>query len=199
MVRAMVASITVDAYLAALPEDRRAALTKVRALVRARLPAGFEEGIQFGMISWSIPLTRYPETYNKKPLMVAALASQTHHLALYLMHLYQDAELMRAFRTGFEAAGKKLDMGKSCIRFRTADALALDVIDASLGKVTVEGFIAAYERSRRASSNPVTARGAANAARTRRKQAGRSPKANKPDKSITPKAKAEKRRHVKRK
>ncbi len=199
MVRTMAASITVDAYLAALPEDRRAALTKVRALVRARLPAGFEEGIQFGMISWSIPLTRYPETYNKKPLMVAALASQTHHLALYLMHLYQDAELMRAFRTGFETAGKKLDMGKSCIRFRSADALALDVIDASLGKVTVEGFIAAYERSRRASSNPVTARGAANAARSRRKQAGRSPKANKPDKSIMPKAKPDKRRHVKRK
>lgn len=199
MVRAMASTITVDAYLAALPEDRRAALTKVRDLVRARLPAGFEEGIQFGMISWYIPLARYPITYNKKPLMVAALASQTHHLALYLMHLYQDADQMRAFRTGFEAAGKKLDMGKSCIRFRTADALALDVIGASLAKVSVEGFIAAYERSRRSSSNPVTARGATNAARTRKKQAGRSPKANKPDKSITPKAKAEKRRHVKRK
>ena len=191
---------TVDEYLAALPEDRRGDLARVRDLVRANLPAGYEEGMLWGMIGWYIPLARYPDTYNKQPLCVAGLASQKHHMALYLMTVYGDRALEQAFRAGFAAAGKPLDMGKSCIRFRSAEALALDVIAETLRKVGVDAYIATYERSRRGSSKPARAKGKASAAtrKARVKQASRSPKANKPDKTITTKAPPKKRRHVKR-
>jgi hypothetical protein len=192
------AATTVDEYLASIEEDRRGELQRVLDVVRANLPAGYEERMLWGMIGWSIPLARYPDTYNKQPLCIAALAAQKHHLALYLMTVYGDRELERRLRAGFEAAGKALDMGKSCIRFRSADALALDVIAETIRAVGVDAYIASYERSRRGSSKPPKAKAAAYAARSRLKQASRSPKANKPDKSITPKAKPEKRRHVQR-
>src|SRR5687767_9625945 len=95
------AARTVDQYLASLPEDRRGELVRVLDVVRANVPAGYEEGMLFGMIGWYIPLARFPDTYNKQPLCLAALASQKQHLSLYLMTVYGDRELERKFRDGF--------------------------------------------------------------------------------------------------
>ncbi|HEU0036736.1 MAG TPA: DUF1801 domain-containing protein [Kofleriaceae bacterium] len=142
------AATTVASYLAALPADRKAAIARVRETINANLPDGYEEGIQYGMISWYVPLSRYPDTYNGQPLALASLASQKSHMALYLISVYGDPELARWFRQAFADAGKKLDMGKSCVRFKTLDALALDVIGETIAKVSVDDFIARQEAIR---------------------------------------------------
>jgi hypothetical protein len=144
------AATTVTKYLASLPADRRAAIQKVRAVINANLPAGYEEGMQYGMIGWHVPLSRYPDTYNGQPLGVAALASQKGYMALYLTCVYGDPALATWFRTAWAASGKKLDMGKSCVRFKTLDALPLEVIAETIARVDVTSFLAAYERARRA-------------------------------------------------
>jgi hypothetical protein len=139
----------VDDYLAALPADRREALQTVRDVVCANLADGFAETIQYGMISWVIPLERYPDTYNGQALAIASLASQKRHMALYLNCTYADAEADARFRARWAESGKQLDMGKSCVRFRRLDDVALDAIGETIAATTVDGFIAAYERSRR--------------------------------------------------
>jgi cell division septation protein DedD len=140
---------TVDAYLASLPEDRRAAIAAVRAVINANLPDGYREGMQFGMIGWCVPLARFPDTYNGQPLGLAALASQKQYMALYLMSVYGDRELETWFRDAFAAAGKQLDMGKSCVRFKTLDALPLDVIGQTIAKVPVDAYLAKYAAAKR--------------------------------------------------
>jgi hypothetical protein len=145
---AAMAATTVEQYLASLPADRRAALEQVRRTVNANLPAGYEEGIEFGMICWYVPLSRYPDTYNKRPLGIAALASQKQYMALYLNGVYGDPKLASWFAKAFAAAGKKLDMGKSCVRFKSIDALPLDVIGETIAKVPVDTYIAGYEKAR---------------------------------------------------
>jgi hypothetical protein len=148
---------TVKAYLESLPDDRRAAISKVRAVINENLPAGYQEGMQFGMIGWCIPLSRYPDTYNGQPLGIAALASQKNAMSLYLNGVYGDRELERWFKDAFAKAGKKLDMGKSCVRFKRLEDLPLDVIAETISRVSVEKLIEVYEASRRqgaASSRP---------------------------------------------
>ena len=139
---------TVREYLASLPAERRAAVAAVRETILEHLADGFEEGMQYGMISYFIPLSRYPNTYNEQPLAVASLGSQKGHMALYLMNVYGDRELERWFTAAFRKAGKKLAMGKSCVRFKTAEDLPLDVIGKAIGKTTPAKFIATYEASR---------------------------------------------------
>jgi hypothetical protein len=139
---------TIDGYLAKLPADRRAAIARVRDVVNANLPAGFEEGVQYGMISWYVPLSRYPDTYNGHPLAVASLAAQKRHMALYLMSVYGSRELEAWFRGAFAKAGKRLDMGKACVRFKSLDALPLDVIGETIRRVPVEAFLSRYEAAR---------------------------------------------------
>jgi len=119
---------TVAEYIASLPEDRRGAIKAVRAVVKKNLPAGYKEGIDYGFIGWTVPLSVYPDTYNGQPLCYAALANQKNHMALYLMAAYAEGPIKQRLVKGFRAAGKKLDMGKSCIRFRSLDDLPLDVI-----------------------------------------------------------------------
>ena len=140
---------TVEEYLAELPEDRRATVEQVRELVRGALPKGYREGMNWGMIAWEIPLERYSDTYNGQPLLVAALASQKRHCSLYLQGVYMDPELVRRLVTGFAEAGLKLDMGKSCVRFKTPDDLAAEVIREVVGAMEPDAFIALYESSRR--------------------------------------------------
>jgi hypothetical protein len=146
------AAATVDQYLATLPADRRAAIARVRDVVNANLPAGFEEGMLFGMIGWYVPLARFPETYNGQPLGVAALASQKQHMALYLSGVYGNPEIDRWFRDAWSAAGKKLDMGKSCVRFKSLDALALDVVGQTIARVSVDDLLRQYEDARTSSA-----------------------------------------------
>jgi hypothetical protein len=140
---------TVAEYLAELPEERRKDIAQARALVRRYLPKGFKECMQYGMISWVVPLSRYPVTYNKQPLAVASLAAQKNYSSLYLHGVYaSDAERKR-FEGAYKRSGKKLDMGKSCVRFTAFSELATDVIADTLARVTPEVFIAAYEASRK--------------------------------------------------
>ena len=140
------AAIVAD-YLAELPTERRAEIEKVRDLVNSAMPDGYREGIGYGMIVWFIPLERYPDTYNKQPLGYAALAAQKNYNSLYLS-CYYSKERSKKFKADFEAAGKKLDMGKSCVRFKRADELALDVIAAEIASFTPDEFIPAHEEAR---------------------------------------------------
>lgn len=142
---------TVEAYLAELPEDRRAALAQVRKVILKHLPDGYEERMQYGMISYVVPLSRSGPTYNKQPLAVASLASQKNYMSLYLMGVYGDAGEEERFKAEYEKSGKKLDMGKSCVRFRKLDELPLDVIGRTIARVSVDTFMRAYEKSRSAS------------------------------------------------
>src|SRR4051812_47017192 len=122
------AGASVADYLDALPPPRRKELERVRAVVRKSLPAGYEEAMASGMIVYQVPLAVYPDTYNGHPLWYVALAAQKSYLSLHLLSVYSRAELMDKLRRGFQAAGKRLDMGKACLRFRAAEDLALDTI-----------------------------------------------------------------------
>lgn len=141
---------TVAQYLDALPDDRRPAIERTLAFVRSHIPAGYDEGIAFGMIGWTIPLDRYPDTYNGQPLGIVSLAAQKRHNALYLHAPYADPELDARIREAYAEAGMKLDMGKSCVRFQRFDELHTDVLAEVIGAVPPERFIHLYERARRA-------------------------------------------------
>lgn len=145
--KASAAIPTVAGYIAALPEDRRAIIRTLRALLNRRIPKGYRESMAWGAITWSIPLETYPETYNGQPLCYAALASQKNHLAIYLMCAYGDAAERQKLEDGFRKAGKKLDMGKSCVRFRSLDDLPLDVIGDAVSRMTPRKYIEVYERT----------------------------------------------------
>ncbi|MEO7771687.1 MAG: DUF1801 domain-containing protein [Gemmatimonadaceae bacterium] len=139
---------SVDDYLAALPADRRREIEAVRAVVLENLPRGYEESMGFGMIAYSVPKTRLSETYNGHALMYAALAAQKNHNAVYLMGVYSDEKRAKTFVDAFAKAGKKLDIGKSCVRFKRADDLALDAIGDSIRAISVDDYVALYEKSR---------------------------------------------------
>lgn len=137
------------AWLAKLPAERRRAMEAVRAVVRKGLPAGYEEALSGKCLVWQVPLATYPDTYNGHPLWYAALAAQKNHLTLHLMNAYGDARLARRLRDGFKAAGKKLDMGKACIRFQEADDLALEVIGEVVASTPMDRYVAAAKAVRR--------------------------------------------------
>ena len=139
---------TVAGYLAELPEDRRAEIERVRDLVNGALPPGYVEGIGYGMIGWVVPLTRYPDTYNGQPLVYAGLAAQKNYNSLYLNCVYASQNRTDRLKREWASAGKKLDMGKSCIRFKKADDLALDVIRDEIASTTPDEFIQIYEEAR---------------------------------------------------
>ena len=132
---------TVKQYLAELPAERRKALTKVRKAIRANLPAGYEEVMNWGMITYQVPLETYPDTYNGQPLMYAGLASQKNHMAVYLSAVYLNPTSLEAFQEAYEATGKKLDMGKSCVRFKTLDDLPLDLIGETIASMRAYEFV----------------------------------------------------------
>ncbi len=140
---------TPEAYLAELPPERAALVAHVRDLVNANLPPGYVERMNWGMISWELPLERYPDTYNGQPLGYAGLAAQKNHTALYLGCVYSSPERLKRLQDGYAAAGKRLDMGKSCIRFKKVDDLAEDALADAIASVSVEEFIVDYEASRR--------------------------------------------------
>ena len=140
---------TVDEYLAELPPERRSVVSAVRDVVRKHLPKGYTETMNWGMISYELPLDRYPDTYNGQPLSYAALAAQKSYFALYLPAVYQDAEQAAWLAGEFKKAGKKLDMGKSCLHFKRPDDLPLDVIAKVIASTPPDKFIEQYEASRR--------------------------------------------------
>jgi hypothetical protein len=143
---------TVTQYLKSLPADRRTVVAAVRALIRKKLPRGYRERMNWGMICYELPLSRYPDTYNGQPLGCAALAAQKNHFALYLWAAYGDAASRKALVEGFKKAGKKLDMGKSCLRFRRLEDLAPDAIGRAISGLPPSKLIAQFEAYRAGSS-----------------------------------------------
>ncbi|HEY0150272.1 MAG TPA: DUF1801 domain-containing protein [Allosphingosinicella sp.] len=139
---------TPDAYIAELPPERAHLVLRLRALVNAHLPPGYEERMSWGMIGWEVPLSRYPRTYNKQPLVFAALAAQKNHTALYLNCVYASPEQTERFKAAWAGSGKKLDMGKSCLRLKRWDDVAEDALAEAIAATPVDTFIARYEASR---------------------------------------------------
>lgn len=121
----------------------------VRKTIRANVPKGFQEIMDFGMIVWAIPLKRYPDTYNGHPLGIVALANQRNYMSLYLFGIYAKSKERAWFEKAWKATGKKLDMGKSCIRFKNLDDIPLEVVAQAVSRVSVEEYLKAYEVSRR--------------------------------------------------
>ena len=139
---------TVADYLAELDPERRTQIETVRKVVNAALPAGYVEVMSYGMIGWVIPLADYPDTYNKQPLGYAGLAAQKNSNSLYLNCVYASTERTERLKVKWKLSGKKLDMGKSCIRFKRADDLALDLIRDEIAATTPAEFITVYEATR---------------------------------------------------
>jgi hypothetical protein len=144
-----IAAASVDDYLSKVPGDRRAALEAVRGTILRNLDAGYEEGMQYGMIGYYVPHRIYPPGYHcdpKQPLPFASLASQKNHMALYLMCVYMDSPHGKWFVDAWKKTGRKLDMGKSCIRFSKLDDLALDVIGEAVRRWPARAYVAHYEK-----------------------------------------------------
>jgi uncharacterized protein YdhG (YjbR/CyaY superfamily) len=139
---------TPEEYIAALPADRRAPITAVRSMVKKHLPNGYAEFVNYGMLNYGIPLTKLPKP-DGQPLCYVALAAQKNYCSLYLMSVYGDKRHEKKLRDAFDAAGKKLDMGKSCIRFQTADDLPLEAVGEIIGSVSSEKWIEIFEASRK--------------------------------------------------
>ena len=136
---------TVDAYLKSLPAERREAISTLRDVMKQHIPEGYEEGMQYGMISYYIPLERFPHTYNGQPFSVAALASQKNHMAVYLMGVYSEPGGEKWFRELWAKSGKKLDMGKSCVRFKKLEDVSLEAIGAALERTPPEKMMAIHD------------------------------------------------------
>ena len=138
---------TVKEYIASLPEDRRKELEAVRKVILKNLDPGFEEGMQYGMLGYFVPHRLFPAGYHCDPrqaLPFAGLASQKGHLSLYLMCIYGASDLKDWFVSAWAKSGKRLDMGKACIRFKKADDLALDVIGQAIKRVTLKKYVDRY-------------------------------------------------------
>ena len=139
---------TVGAYLAELDDDRRAAISGVRAVILSNLPSGYEEVMQFGMITYVVPFSVLAKTYNRQPLMYLALASQKNYMSLYLTNVYADGEILAWFRERYLATEKKLNMGKSCLRFKKLDDLPLELIGEVIAKTPIDEFVALYQKAK---------------------------------------------------
>ena len=132
---------TVEEYLASLPEDRRVALEAVRRKILENLPDGYDEVMNWGMIAYEVPLETCPDTYNGKPLMYAALGSQKNHMAVYLTGIYMDEGARDEFEARYRDTGKRMDIGKSCVRFRKLEDLPLPLIGEAIGQIPADEFV----------------------------------------------------------
>ena len=139
---------TVEAYLSELEPDRKQSVSAVRDVILENLPEGYEEVMQYGMISYVVPTSILADTYNGQPLMYAALASQKRHISLYLTNVYGDEGSAEWFRKRYAESGKKLNMGKSCVRFRKVEDLPLDVVGEAIALTPMDEFLEIYRASR---------------------------------------------------
>ena len=139
---------TVEGYLKELSPERREAISKVRRIILNNLPEGYKETMNWGMISYEVPLNRYPNTYNGQPLSYAALASQKNHIAIYMSGVYSDERQLKKLLSAFQDMDIKPNMGKSCVRFKNINQVPLMTIGELIAGYSVEDFIALYEKSR---------------------------------------------------
>jgi hypothetical protein len=135
-------------YIASLPADRAKTIATVRAHVNKHIPRGYEECLVWGTIGWTIPLSRFPDTYNKQPLCYVAVSSQKNYCSLYMMGAYWGTTQLEQLKAAFKAAGKKLDMGKCCVHFETPEDLPLEAIGKLIAAISSEKWIEMYEHSR---------------------------------------------------
>jgi Domain of unknown function (DU1801) len=150
---------TVDQYLSDLPEDRRKALEAVRQVILKNLDKDYEEGIQYGMIGYYVPHRVYPAGYHcdpKQPLPFAGLASQKNYMSLYLMCVYGNSNHAKWFQEAWGKTGKKLDMGKSCVRFKKLEDLPLGVIGEAVKRVTAKKYIEYCESALKTRTKPAS-------------------------------------------
>jgi hypothetical protein len=138
---------TPEQYLAELPEGRRELVETIRRTILDHLPDGYEETMTFGMLGYVVPLEVFPDTYNGEPLGSVALADQKQYVAVYLMGIYADEAERRWFVDAWKATGRKLDMGKSCVRFKKLDDVALDVLGEAVARIPPDQVIAAHEQA----------------------------------------------------
>lgn len=141
-------AVTPEEYLAQLPHDRRATVSVIRDVINANLPAGYREGMSFGMIGWYVPLETFPDTYNGQPLGLAGLASQKQYVALYLNNVYGDPATEAWFRARWTESGLPLNMGKSCVRFRSVADVPLDIVGEVIARAHLDGFLEHYRAAR---------------------------------------------------
>ena len=173
---------TVPAYLAELPDDRRHAISAIRFVIRKNLHPGFEEGMLYGMIGYYVPHSLYPAGYHcdpKQPLSFACLASQKNYMSLYMLSCDASGDEENWLREQFQQAGKKLDMGKSCIRFKKLEDLPLEVVGEGVRRTTVEQHIADYEAALVKNAEAKAARGAAKPVKKKAIKKKPKPKASK--------------------
>ena len=128
-------------YLNELPDDRKEAISIVRKTILENLPDGYDEVMNWGMITYEVPLETYPNTYNGKPLMYAALASQKNHMSVYLTGYYMSPNVRDKFEKAYKNSGKRFDAGKSCIRFKKVDDLPLELLGKTIASLDVNEFI----------------------------------------------------------
>jgi len=145
-------SPSVTEFLVGLTAERRKEVEVVRALIRKHIPSGYEETIVKNMLVYQVPWEVYSDTYNGQPLWYVALASAKWYLSLHLMPVYCAPKLAKELADGFKEAGKKLDIGKACIHFHSAQDLALDVIGGIVAKISVEQWVAIAKAARSASN-----------------------------------------------
>ena len=143
------AAKTPDEYLKSLPTDRRAVIAAVRDVVNKHVPAGYQEAMNWGAITWQVPLTRFPKTPNGQPLCYVSLAAHKSYCTLYLMGAYSNSAEYATLKAAFANAGKKFDMGKSCLHFTTLEDLELDAIGKVIARYSPDQWIAVMEKSRR--------------------------------------------------
>ena len=136
---------TVDQYITELSENRQEQIRTVREVILSSLPEGYREVMNEGMITYQVPLSIYPNTYNGKPLMYAALSSQKSYMAVYLTSIYMNEDSRKTFEQDYMATGKRYDSGKSCVRFRKLDDLPLDLLSVTIGSMSVKEFIQEVE------------------------------------------------------
>lgn len=142
-------AVTVAEYLKSLPPEQRGIIGKVRQCIRVNLQKGFVEKMNWGMISYEVPLSRFPDTYNGKPLLYCAVAAQKKYYAVYLMGVYAGSGYLDMLERGYHAAGIRLDMGKSCIRFRNLKQIHLPTLGKVISTCTVDDLIDIHQSARR--------------------------------------------------
>ncbi len=140
---------TVSQYLNELDPNRRDAISTVRDVILTNLPKGFVESMNWGMIAYEVPLETFPDTYNKQPLMYAALASQKNYMSVYMSGVYSDEHQLKKLKAAFSEMGIKPNMGKSCIRFMDVNKIPLDTIGELISEISVKDYIDNYNRCRK--------------------------------------------------
>lgn len=136
---------TITEYLKEFPAETRKELSAVRKVVLANLPKGYKEGMLYGMICYFVPLEDYADTYNGMPLMLGGIAGRKNYNSLYLNTVYGNPETDKWFKARYKVSGKRLDMGKSCVHFKRAEDLPLDLIAETIGRVSKDAYIKYFE------------------------------------------------------